>query len=186
MGEFHELEYKFERIDQAYEKLRELNVKLIDTPLEQDLKVLMNKFREIHSISSTQKQLLEIDQDEFNQGNLSLAQFSKRLAIRTTEVSNITFDLDMEISPKLLKISTILSEPVLEATETVQHEDPALEEEAKNLKRKMDEVSREPDVIERINKTLTLVEKVTYLGKEVYPFVKEHYPKIIPFAGLFI
>lgn len=185
MGEFQELSSKFEKIDQAYARLRELNMKLIDSPLEEELKALMDKFREIQSVSSTQKQLLEIDIKEFDHGDLSLAQFSRRIAIRTTEVSNITFDLDMEISPKLLRLSRKLAEPVLEAAETVQQKDPVVMEEAEDLKESMNDVNRETDVIERIDKTLTLVEKVIDVGKKVYSLA-EHAPKLLPFVSLFI
>ncbi len=185
MGEFQELSCKFEKVDRAYARLMELNIKLIDTPLEDDLKILMEKFREIQSVSSTQKQLLEIDMKEYDEGNLSLAQFSRRLSIRTTEVSNITFDLDMKISPKLLKLSRKLAEPVLEAAETVQQNDPEVMEEAEGLKESINEVNREPDVVERIDKTLTLVEKVIDVGKKVYS-VAEHAPKLLPFVSLFV
>lgn len=186
MEEFCELNTKFEKVDNAYARLKALNAKLINTPLEEDMKVLINKFKEIQTISSTQKQLLEIDKKEFEQGDISLEQFSKRIAIRTTEVSNITFDLDMEISPRLVIFSRKLTEPVLEAAETIQQENPLVKKEAENLRKNINEVSSESDVVERINNTLTLLERVTNLGKQVYPLVKDCAPRFLSLASLFI
>lgn len=186
MPEFRELSNKFEKIDDAYVRLRALNMQLINTPFEEELRVLINEFKEIQGISSTQKQLLEIDINEFEQGDLSLEQFSRRIAIRTYKVSDITFDLDMEINPKLLLLSRKLTEPVLEAAETAQQNDPSVKKEAENLQKNIDEVNSEPDAVERINKTLTLLEKVMDLGKKVYPLVKDKAPKLFSLASMFI
>lgn len=185
MGEFCELDDKFSKIENAYNKLRVLNEKLINTPLEEDLKTLVNRFREIQITSSTQKQLLEIDKKEFAQGDIGLEQFSKRVAIRTTEVSNIVFDLDMEISPRLLKLSTMITEPVIEAAEAVQQENSSVKVEAENLRKEMNEVSKEPDVVERIDKTLTLFERVTSLGEKIYPMVKDYGPRLLSLVSWF-
>lgn len=186
MPEFQELYSKFERIEDAYANFMDLNERLIDTPLSGDLKVLMEKFKNIQTTASNEKQQLEIDKREFDQGNIGLDQFSKRLSIRTTNVSNVTFDLDMEISPRLIRISRKLAEPVIEATKSLQKEHPVMVQEAQVLEDRMNEVKKEPDVVVRINKTLSLFDKAIELGKKVYPVAKEFAPILAKLAPLFI
>jgi len=163
----------------------DINKKFIDTPLSDDLKVLMGEFRKIQSVASNEKQQLEIDKKEFDLGNISLAQFSKRLSIRATNVSNVTFDLDMEISPRLVRLTKKIAEPVMEATKSLQEEHPAIIQEAKILEDEIIEVKMESDVVTRIDQTLSVFDKTIELGKKIFPIAKEA-SRLLPLAGLFI
>jgi len=193
--EFLELSSKFERINKAYVNFIALNNRLLElgigqTDLANDLKEIMDQFKKIQTVASTQMKQLNIDNEEFEQGNIGLAQFAKRLSISTSKVADVTFDLDMEVSPRLLRLSKKLAVPVIEGAKSVQDENPVIAEEAKNLEIKMGEVSREADAVDRIDKTLSLVDRAIVLGKKVYSIAVEHAPKILPklapLAALFV
>ncbi len=191
---FLELSSKFERVDKAYANFINLNNRLLQlgidqTDLAKDLDEIMEKFKKIQTIASTEMEQLKVDNKEFEQGNIGLAQFAKRLAISTSKVADVTFDLDTTVSPRLLRLSKKIAEPVIEGAKSIQQEHPVIAQEAKILENKMSEVSNETDVVDRIDKTLSLFDKAIELGKKIYPVVKKYAPAVLPklalLAGLF-
>ncbi len=193
--EFQELLSKCERVELVYQNFINLNKRFIDLgmdqnpelkPLADELNILLEQFKSIQKVTSAQKDQLATETKAFNEGEIDLSTFSRKLAMRTANVSDATFDLDMKVSPRLFKFSKKLAEPVIEATKAVQAEYPILMQEAKTLEIKMDEASKESNVVEKIDKTVSFVEKAIELGKKVYPVAKDTAKFLIPLAGLFL